>query len=142
VLDRLFCYGTLCRPAVIGALLGRVPDGRAARLRDHCAGQIAGRPWLGVTRAPGDATAGTLYRRLDARELRRLDRYEGFDYRRAIVPVDTPAGRRRAWVYLPRHPVTPRANPPATGGDDRAQWRRLGLPPARRTHRASKSRPR
>ncbi len=74
MLDRLFCYGTLRDPAVIAALLDRMPQSRPAVLGEHRRGLLAGRPWVGVVPAAGSAFEGTLYDGLSERELRRLDR--------------------------------------------------------------------
>ena len=135
MLGRLFCYGTLRVPAVVRALLGRVPGSRDAVLPAYRRGRLAGRPWPGIAPSAAESVGGTLYEGLTAAELRRLDRYEGADYRRGAVHVQTRAGRQRTWAYLPRRPLADDPDAAAT------PWRVLGLPPPRPTRPASKSRP-
>ena len=142
MLRRLFCYGTLQSPAVMAALLGRNPLGRTAILPRHRLGRLAGRPWLGIAAAPAESISGTLYDDLTPTELRRLDRYEGADYRRGTVRVQAGARQCRSWVYLPRRPVGEDAGVGPSAPAHGADWRALGIRPPRRPLRASKSRPR
>jgi len=140
VLDRLFCYGTLRDPRVIGALLGRVPPSRPAVLPGHRRGLLAQRPWAGVAPAAGSAVAGTLYAGLTEGELRHLDRYEGADYRRAAIRLTVGATTRRGWIYLPRRPLAAGAEPPAGLPTEPALWRALGLPRQESARRARQRR--
>jgi gamma-glutamylcyclotransferase (GGCT)/AIG2-like uncharacterized protein YtfP len=111
-LELLFAYGTLQRPEVQSAELGRrltgVPDSlsgfRLAELAIEDAGEVArnGGPTYPVLRPDAAATgavAGTLYR-LSRDELARADRYEGGDYIRVTVTLDSGT---RAWVYVAAH---------------------------------------
>jgi gamma-glutamylcyclotransferase (GGCT)/AIG2-like uncharacterized protein YtfP len=140
VLRRLFSYGTLQFAAVMAALVRRSPRRRPAVLPRHRVGLLAGRPWPGIAPAPAEATAGILYENLTLAELRRLDRYEGSDYRRATVRVQTLAGRCRSWVYLPRRPLTWGGGAAPSCPAHPADWRVLGLRPPGRPARASKTR--
>ena len=142
MLRRLFCYGTLQSPAVMTAIVGRSPRRRAAVLPGHQVARLAGRPWLGITISPAGTVSGTLYHDLTPAELRRLDRYEGTDYRRATVRVRMAAGRYSTWVYLPRRPLLADGVAAASAPVRPADWRGFGLAPPRRSQPASKSRPR
>lgn len=135
MLRRLFCYGTLRDPAVMAALLGRVPPSRPATLPAHRRGLLAGRPWAGVAAAAESAVAGTLYEGLTVRELGQLDRYEGADYRRATTRLTVPLGTCRSWIYLPRHPLADGRDSVEPEPVEPARWRSLGLPAARRPRR-------
>ena len=106
MLRRLFCYGTLQDEAVVAALLGGVPPARGAVLRGYRRVALPGRPWPGVIPVRGAVTLGTLYEQLSPADVARLDRYEGTEYRRAIVRVLTSGRPCRSWIYLPRR--TPR----------------------------------
>ena len=44
---------------------------------------------------------GVVYRALSARDLGRLDRYEGREYRRRRLVVLGADGEQQAWAYLP-----------------------------------------
>ena len=140
MLDRLFCYGTLRDPAVIAALLDRVPRSRLAVLRKHRCGLLAGRPWVGVAPTAGSAVEGTLYHGLRERELRLLDRYEGADYHRATIRLTVGHTTCLAWIYLPRRPLATGPPPPERPPTDPALWRALGLPRRRSGRRASRRR--
>lgn len=142
MLRRLFCYGTLEVPAIMAALIGRVPRGRAATLTAHRCRRLRNRPWLGIAPAPGELTSGTLYERLTPAELRRLDGYEGADYRRGTVRVDTREGRRRSWAYLPRRPLVTDDERLQGSAVDTTGWRALRFLALPHPRPASKTRPR
>lgn len=140
MLDRLFCYGTLRDPTVIAALLGRVPQARPAVLPGHRRGLLAGRPWAGVAPAAGSDVIGTLYAGLTARELRRLDHYEGADYRRATIRLTVGATTCLGWIYRPRRPLAAGPEPDERSPTDPALWRALGLPRQESARRAVRHR--
>lgn len=102
---RLFVYGELTKPAVLQAVLGRVPSVEPAllygyrRLRDDRIGY-----YRAVPRAES-MIAGLLLGGLDDDELEAIDAFEnveGGEYSRTEVEVETLAPRRRrsAWVYV------------------------------------------
>lgn len=132
MIRRLFCYGTLQVPGVIRALIGRVPVARPATLPDYRRGQLVRRRWPGVTPEPGTATSGTLYEGLTARELKRLDRYEGAEYRRAAVRVRVSTGMRQGWVYRPRLAPGNGLGASPQPSTNPARWRAAGLPAGQR----------
>ncbi len=102
MIDRLFAYGTLERPMLMGEITGRVPPCVPACLEGCRRGRLAGRTYPGLARDPGGEVRGTLYLGLTRRELALLDRYEGPEYRRVPQGLRTDQGRRRAWVYIQR----------------------------------------
>lgn len=107
----LFCYGTLRAPRLLSALLGRAMAAIPASLDDHVCARLRGRPYPGLWAAPGSRAAGACYRLHHRRELARLDRYEGSEYRRRRVRVATADGPRQAWVYVPRRGRAGRGGP-------------------------------
>jgi gamma-glutamylcyclotransferase (GGCT)/AIG2-like uncharacterized protein YtfP len=105
----LFSYGTLqlrevqlanygrelegSPDALVGYRLAVVPD------RDPDAVRISGTKTHFIvqpTGDPGDRVSGVLFL-LSAKELARTDRYEGSDYGRAEMTLES---GRRAWVYV------------------------------------------
>jgi gamma-glutamylcyclotransferase (GGCT)/AIG2-like uncharacterized protein YtfP len=102
VIHRLFAYGTLEQPALMAALTGRVPRSGPAKLPGHRRGRLPMRTYPGLAIDAGSEVAGTLYSGLTSRELGLLDRYEGPEYRRVLMYLQTDGGRRRAWVYRQR----------------------------------------
>lgn len=100
--QRVFCYGTLTLPRVMAAVIGRHVCGSPATLEGFRCARLRGRPYPGVWPHPGAVTGGVLYRLQHRRELGRLDRYEGPEYRRRRLTVMGQEGAQTAWVYLPR----------------------------------------
>ena len=105
-IGRLFVYGTLRDDAVVQELLGHHLFGRPAVLRGYEQGSDAsiGYP---VIRPRSDATVvGKVLDGIDDEMLATLDAYEGHEYRRIIVQVDTPDGRTvEAYAYVPAGPA-------------------------------------
>jgi gamma-glutamylcyclotransferase (GGCT)/AIG2-like uncharacterized protein YtfP len=103
MLDRLFCYGTLCLPEIMCQIVGRqVPAVKASLLNYDCYA-LRNRHYPAVMHASGANTAGLLYSGLSARELALLDRYEGIEYRRLRVGVTLGDHKQaQAWVYVLR----------------------------------------
>lgn len=65
---------------------------------------IKGKCYPGLTARTGGQTPGIVYEGLGAAELRRLDAYEGAQYRRIRVSVIVGQGERlAAWCYV-MHP--------------------------------------
>lgn len=98
----VFCYGTLILPRLMATVLGRRAAGIPATLAGQRRVLLRGRDYPGLLAAAGQHIAGVLYAIHHRRELGRLDRYEGREYRRRRLPVHTSHGTLRAWVYLPR----------------------------------------
>lgn len=98
--DRLFCYGTLCDPAVMRRVCGRLPASLPAQLQGFTRYALTGRPYPGLRRGRGAPVDGILYTGLARGHLRRLDEFEGHEYRRTRVRVETARGRILAWVYV------------------------------------------
>lgn len=98
----LFCYGTLTVPRLMAAVIGRRVAPRAAALTGYRAATLRGRPYPGLWPDPDGRVDGCCYRIGSRRELLRADRYEGREYRRQRVVVETADGPCDAWVYVLR----------------------------------------
>ena len=97
----LFCYGTLMLPRLMAAVIGRRAVASPASLAGYGRAGLPGRPYPGLWRQAGSRTDGMLYTLRHRGELRRLDKYEGAEYRRCRVIASGPHGAVQAWVYLP-----------------------------------------
>ncbi|MCJ2187247.1 gamma-glutamylcyclotransferase family protein [Novosphingobium beihaiensis] len=126
---RLFVYGTLQPQA--GTRMARWIKGRLVRSEAACVpGRLfavqGGNGWFPalVPAKSGSRVQGTLCElALALGDLSLLDRYEGPEYRRACLPVQTGGGGSvPAQVYLWRIGLPPGA--PAIAGGDFADWLR------------------
>lgn len=103
MLDRLFCYGTLCLPEIMCQIVGRRIPAVKASLPDYDCYALRNRHYPAVMHAAGTSTPGLLYSGLTPRELALLDRYEGIEYRRLRVGVTLGDHKQaQAWVYVLR----------------------------------------
>lgn len=98
----LFVYGTLLSAQIRARVLGRAAPVLTARLTGYRRLTLAGRHYPGLVRAHQGEVTGLLVEGLGRADLQQLDRYEGQEYRRRLLRVDTSSGPRQAWVYLPR----------------------------------------
>lgn len=99
----VFVYGTLIFPKIMQAVTGKTFDGQTARLHDFAAFKVIGESYPGLWHLEGVTTEGVLYHGLSEEELAMIDRYEGEEYQREILEVETEDGRvHRAWVYMYR----------------------------------------
>ena len=97
----LFVYGTLMTPAVMRAVIGRVPRSEPAELHGYRRYRLRGKVYPAVVPEPGTTVAGRVYHDLTPAEITRLDRYEDAFYRREPVTVRDAQGReQRAWCYV------------------------------------------
>ena len=98
---KLFCYGTLCIPEVMRRVCGRLPAAQTASLSGYAVVALTDRVYPGLVPAPAARVDGLLYHGLSRAQLSRLDAYEGGEYRRCLVRVDTPTHRGlRVWTYV------------------------------------------
>ncbi len=103
MLDRLFCFGTLCVPEIMHGVAGRDIAAMPAILDDYACYAMHNKYYPAALPAAGGSITGLLYSGLTPHELSRLDRYEGAEYRRVRVSVTTEEGRQaQAWVYIIR----------------------------------------
>lgn len=118
----MFFYGTLMDAAILEAVLGRVVaagDRHAAVLEGWERLPVAGRPYPMLARRPDARVEGLLVVGLTPRDRKRLDRYEGPEYRVETLEVRTADGPAAAAVYLCRPGIRPGA-----GSWDMEAWRR------------------
>ncbi|MDX9740063.1 MAG: gamma-glutamylcyclotransferase family protein [Gammaproteobacteria bacterium] len=98
--QHLFCYGTLEFPEVMTQVAGRPLSGERAVVEDYERRRMRGGPWPGIVAVPGGLVHGTLYAPVDSASLRRLDRYEGDQYRRVVLDARTGSRIVPAWTYV------------------------------------------
>lgn len=113
----LFVYGTLLSAQTRARVLGRAVAVRTARLTGYRRMSLAGRHYPGLVRARNGEVTGLLVEGLGKGDLRQLDRYEGQEYRRHLLRIDTSSGPQQAWVYLPR-PEVPLSGRPWSPSED------------------------
>lgn len=102
---RLFIYGSLLAPAVLRAVLRRLPVQQAAWLPDYRRAALRGPVFPGIVPVAGARTPGALIE-LSQRELHRLDAWEDDFFRRRRVQVCLPQGgalNAQAYVLAPRY---------------------------------------
>jgi len=103
---RLFVYGTLRDDAVVQELLGHRLFARPAVLRGYEQGSDASIGYPVIRPRSDAAVVGKMLDDIDEDILATLDAYEGREYRRIVVEVDTPDGRTvEAYVYVPAGPA-------------------------------------
>ncbi len=102
----LFCYGTLQVPQVIAGIIQRIPPSTSARLPGYGCRRVTKRHYPGLVALPEQCCQGRVYKSLTLAELRRLDQYEGSEYRRirCMVEIDGKSANKvnreiAAWVY-------------------------------------------
>jgi gamma-glutamylcyclotransferase (GGCT)/AIG2-like uncharacterized protein YtfP len=96
VMNKIFVYGTLMAEPVVTTLIGRMPPHDKARVVGYARYPVRDRvypaiiPVTTTTHHPAAAAVveGLLLRDLHEREMRRLDGFEGTDYRRVTVRVE------------------------------------------------------
>ena len=105
-MNELFCYGTLCAPEIMRAVIGRVPPSRGAVLHSFACYRVSGKAYPAVVPDQVSSTAGLLYFGLAESELKKLDAYEGAEYLRQRQPINAAPDQQpvQAWVYV-IHPL-------------------------------------
>lgn len=97
----LFCYGTLCIPAIMRAVCDHRSAGEAASLAHYRCAALRRRVYPAIVYQAGEVTQGVVYRRLNQQQLQRIDRYEGDMYVRTRVEVNMAAMRKvEVWTYV------------------------------------------
>lgn len=99
--SKLFAYGTLQVPEIMTAVAGRLYPAHPACLHGYARYSLKDGSYPGIRPQSGALTLGILYTGVDARSLRRLDRYEDDFYRRQTLAVTTSSGETAlAQVYV------------------------------------------
>ena len=98
--DRLFVYGTLRFPEVMGAVAGSVPRSRPALIEGHACYLARHGRFPALVAATDDRTEGLLYHGVDAAMLQKLDAFESALFERRVMRVVSGGRERPAWTYL------------------------------------------
>jgi gamma-glutamylcyclotransferase (GGCT)/AIG2-like uncharacterized protein YtfP len=99
----LFAYGTLMFPDVIGAVIGRTPEGHQASAQGFLRLEVAGQTFPGLIAdrsAPDNAVNGILYPNLSAREWQLLNAFEDGFYVLSEIVVAANGTETLALAYL------------------------------------------
>ena len=108
----LFIYGTLRDPDILAAVLGRTVAAAAltpATAEGHKCVYYPGQVYPALLAQPGASAPGALLHGLSDADLAVLDAYEGAEYRRASILVQTEAGAVTALAYIPTQDIAPDA---------------------------------
>lgn len=98
--DQLFVYGTLCIPDIMRRVCGVLPACIPATLMDYACYELVGLAYPGIVPHKGARVGGKLYHGLSRAQFAYLDAYEGAQYRRIRVWVNTgDVTRMQAWTY-------------------------------------------
>jgi gamma-glutamylcyclotransferase (GGCT)/AIG2-like uncharacterized protein YtfP len=102
VTARVFVYGTLQDESLVERLLGRRLRWQPAVLDGYCRMLDASIGYPVVHQLAGASVDGRLLEEVDREALAALDAYEGREYRRVAVRVQTSDGRSmEAYAYVP-----------------------------------------
>jgi gamma-glutamylcyclotransferase (GGCT)/AIG2-like uncharacterized protein YtfP len=99
----VFAYGTLAYPHMVRAVTGREFESEPATLPRYEAFLVEGRCYPAAVERRRSRLRGRLYRGVDEVALARLDRFEGSEYERRRVQVETDEGCRvecSAWMLV------------------------------------------
>jgi gamma-glutamylcyclotransferase (GGCT)/AIG2-like uncharacterized protein YtfP len=108
--SRIFVYGTLQDEHFVERLLGRRLPWQPAVLEGYCRMLDASIGYPVVHPLAGASVDGRLLEGVDQEALAAFDAYEGRDYRRVTVRVQTSDGRTvDAYAYVPGTPGEKRA---------------------------------
>ena len=99
---RLFCYGTLMLPEVMQSIIGRSLRPRPAVLPGYRLYSIKRAVYPAVLPEKGAEVRGVVYRGLRLADIRRLDAFEGREYRRKACVINSAGRGLSAWVYVYR----------------------------------------
>jgi len=120
----LFIYGTLLVDEVRLRVVGRLCDCMSATLRGYRRVALSKRSYPGLVSDPEESVDGLLCFGLTDDELVELDCFEGDEYERAEVMVETAKGEEWAWAYF----LSEKGRGLATGRDwDLGRFRRKRL---------------
>lgn len=98
-MHRMFVYGTLKDDEQVRAITGRTFPKKPAYLRGFRLIQDDG-PFPYIVPSDHDMVSGFLLNDVDDGSLQRIDQYEGSDYCRVSVPVQSDSGETQALVYI------------------------------------------
>ena len=96
----VFTYGSLMFPPVWSLVVAGRYRSLAGTLAGHARFAVDAQDYPGMVVRSGASVDGVLYLDVDEADLARLDRFEGDDYRRAMVDVATAEGTLPAETYV------------------------------------------
>jgi len=96
----LFAYGTLMWPEILADVIGRSLESVPAQLSNARRLRVRDEVYPAVVPESGAQIGGAVYIGLTHTEMVALDRFEGPEYERRFVEVETPSGPIEAAVYF------------------------------------------
>ena len=96
----IFTYGTLMFPEVMNAVCGRLYDSTPASLEGYQLTSLISRVYPAILPVPGARCEGLLYTGIDEDMLVTLDDFEGDEYERVQVDVQSAGQTTSAWAYV------------------------------------------
>ena len=101
MIDKLFTYGTLQFADIFQRISAIQRPLRHARLSGYARYAMRGCDYPAILPQAGGVVEGVLYLGIGPAAIKRLDAFEGSEYRRELVLVEDARGRRlRAWCYI------------------------------------------
>lgn len=101
----VFTYGSLMFDPVWQRVVRGQYRSTAAALADHVSLSVDGETYPGMIARAGSQVAGVVYFDVDSADLAALDHFEGQDYERISVSVNTNSGdvvQAETYLYLPQ----------------------------------------
>ena len=100
----LFCYGTLCEPRILSAIIGKTLPTSEAKLINYACLRVRGAAYPGLKKQHDATTTGVIYQEVTTQDLRKLDEYEGDEYERVqLAATDFTFSnlkeKDKTWVY-------------------------------------------
>lgn len=99
-MTNLFTYGSLMCSDIMDHVAGCQAESVSAVLKNFKRSKIRGEEYPGIVAHPGAEVEGVLYRGLSPQAMERLDSFEGAQYLRQEVQLQTEAGSCLAMAYV------------------------------------------
>ena len=96
----VFTYGTLMFPEVMEAVVGECCSAAPAKGEGLRRTRLKGKDYPAVHLCSGSVVEGVLFREVPESAVARLDYFEGDEYVRQRVWVETEQGGEEAWCYV------------------------------------------
>ncbi len=99
-MQQLFVYGSLCFPEIVEKLTGNIFETEPAVLHGFLRQKVKGCDYPAITKKEGEKVEGFLLKNLNERAVQILTFFEGDEYQKEIVDVETEIGREKALVFV------------------------------------------
>lgn len=96
----LFTYGTLMDPEIMSHVAGAIFPSRMASLSGYRCRTVTGEVYPAIVPCPEEQVKGVVYFSLSTDAIDRLDRFEGNQYERQMVVVDSGGEQMNVQAYV------------------------------------------